>query len=474
MNNKPRTAIPLNLILFIGLFITSFLLPTWALANTTEATQNTTITASWLRYAAYIVVIIGGGFGGMIYSLSRNRGAVQPYRFKRSIEQGDSHYFTFNLGIYSDILIGIGGGIIIFNLIPSISKSDLFLTLIDESESMGIVMSLLMKILALSMIGGFAGKSLFDEAARKISREMDQVRDEAASVSNQLNQLQTITNQQADLEILLNALTDPTIPPLPPNQEDDFKQLIISAPLHIRHQVFSACQQAHNRNRCTIKGKPSSAEEINHINSCIGLQTQLIPAFEALIQAAHSGHAASDKHSDPFTHRYLAHRGFIHKQLAQGQDLLQQKSTAANHWRKAEESLKQAIEARDKQQINRHMYWHYNLDWMLCHLRLGHIEKVTKELQQGDVRDWISGLANEGFVIANLSALPQDLLDLILETYPELEDQFKSNKKVKKDILKPEKPPSSQTFNNASADSRSKSTTQSLATLEQIRLGESL
>ena len=474
MKNKLSMTIIKKVILFAGLFSISLLLPAWALANTNEAAVNTTTTEHWLQHAAYVIVIIGGGFGGMIYSLSRNQGAVQPYRFKRSTEQGSSHYLTLNLGIYSDIFIGIGGGVIIFNLVPNISDGDLFSTLMKNSENIGGAISILMKILALSMIGGFAGKSLFDEAARKISREIDQVRDEAASVSNQLNQLQTVTNQQAELEMLLNALTDPTIPPLPPKQEDDFKQLVISAPMHIRHKVFSACQQAHNQNKFIVKVKRYSTEEINQINSYIGLQTQLLPAFDALIQAAHSDNAVLNEQPDPFKHRYLAHRGFIHKQLAQGQDLLQQKSTSANHWRKAEESLKQAIDARDRQENNRNMYWHYNLDWILCHLRLGHKEKVLKELQRGEVRDWISGLKNEGFVIANLRALPQDLLDLILETYPEFNDEFKSNKRTTKEDLTPRKPPSISDNKDVSNHSSSKSINQSLATLEQIRLGDNL
>lgn len=468
MKTKLSATVIQKVVFFAGLFAISLTLPTWALANTNEATAN-----NWLQHAAYVIVIIGGGFGGMIYSLSRNQGAVQPYRFKRSTEQGSSHYLTLNLGIYSDIFIGIGGGVIIFNLVPNMSDGDLFSTLMN-SENIGAAISILMKILALSMIGGFAGKSLFDEAARKISREIDQVRNEAASVSNQLNQLQTVTNQQAELEMLLNALTDPTIPPLPPKQEDDFKQLVISAPMHIRHQVFSACQQAHNQNRFIVKVRPSSTEEINQINSCIGLQTQLLPAFDALIQAAHSDNAVLNEQPDPFKHRYLAHRGFIHKQLAQGQDLLQQKSTSANHWRKGEESLKQAIDARDREENNRNMYWHYNLDWILCHLRLGHKEKVLKELQRGDVRDWISGLKNEGFVIANLRALPQDLLDLILETYPEFNDEFKSNKRTTKDDLTPSKPPSISDIKDISNHSSSKSINQSPATLEQIRLGDNL
>jgi hypothetical protein len=370
----------------------------------------------WLRYAAYFSVLLGGAGGGLIYSISRNRGAVIPHIVRRRTEEGVHTYVTLNLGFLAEILIGMGGGVIIFNLVPSNAQSDLFTSLLDSSCSWGTALSLLMKILALALIGGFAGISLFDEAAKRFNRELEEVRNQASSARGEVERLQHTAHQETELQYLLSSLIDPTLPPLSQGQEDKLLQLVVDAPLNLRNKVFERCQRAHSDQLLPMDGTALAPDQVN---SRVSLQKQLLTAFDALIAAADE-QERKGAGTDAQKHRYLAHRGFIHNQVAMGCELMGESSNALPHWRQAEDNLDLAIQLRDRSASDRNRFWHYNLDRMLARYRLGREQEVVEELQDRKIRTWIETQKDAGFVKANLRVLPADFLRFLASTIPEL------------------------------------------------------
>jgi len=282
----------------------------------------------WLRFWAYFLVVIGGAHGGLIYGISRNRGVIVPHYERKQNKESNTTYTKLDLGYLGDILVGIGGGIIIFNLVPQ-TDPDIFVTLLNSWENFGKIASLMMKVLALSLIGGFAGISLFDEAAKRISQELEDVRSQASANSGLINQLQGEGDLEAQIQFLLNPMTDPSIPPLSPSQGLEFKTAVLKAPLYLRNKVFERLQNAHNTYLISGNDPPLSKPDIE---THITLQKSLLIGFESLIAAAEE-QEKNKLPADLNKHRYLAHNGFINDQIALGNEALGLQGNTSQHWR---------------------------------------------------------------------------------------------------------------------------------------------
>jgi hypothetical protein len=266
---------------------------------------------SLLKYVVYLSVLIGGALGGLIYSISRNRGFVVPHWDLQSTEDNllpstssiessanparetktgiAPTYTKYDLGTFADILVGIGGGIIIFNLVPQ-GDTDLFEGLLNAAtdptkpNGLGTVVSQLMKILAISLIGGFAGISLFDEAAKRISRQLEDSKVEILTNRGKIQQLQQNDQQESDIQFLLNPLVDPSLGPLSETQKDALKSSVIKAPLNVRNKVFERLQKAYDSNSISGTGKEFLDEA--DIQTRMTLQEGLLAGFDALITAS--------------------------------------------------------------------------------------------------------------------------------------------------------------------------------------------
>ncbi|MFN6337429.1 MAG: hypothetical protein ACK41W_01685 [Cyanobacteriota bacterium] len=360
--------------------------------------------AAWLRFWLYLCVIVGGAFGGLIYGLSRNRGAVIPHFMRLQDVGGASGFQKLDLGFLGDMLIGIGGGIIVFNLVPQADR-DIFESLFLNYSDVGKVASLLMKIMALSLIGGFAGISLFDEAAKRISRELEEVRAQAQANSGLIHQLKSVDALEAQIQSLLNPLIDPSFPPLNESQKEAFKQLLIKAPKNLRNKVFERLQTAFNAHLISSHDIRLSPQEIN---IRLNLQECLTAGFDALLAAA-DDYEQKTKEKDVDKHRYLAHKGFIHDQLAIGNELKGLQAT--QHWLQGEEDLSGAIRLRDEIPADRENYWFYTLERMLCRYKLGKREDVIAEINSQAVERWVH--KNRGVISASLKIQPDDFLDFL-------------------------------------------------------------
>lgn len=417
----------------------------------------------WLRFWAYFLVVIGGAHGGLIYGISRNRGVIIPH-FQRQQNKGENSTFTkLDLGYLGDILVGIGGGIIIFNLVPQ-TDPDIFVSLFRNSADFGRIASLMMKVLALSLIGGFAGISLFDEAAKRISQELEEVRSQANATSGLINQLQGEGDLEAQLQYLINPMTDPSIPPLTESQNLEFKTAVLKAPLYLRNKVFDRLQTAHNNNLITGNDPPLSKPEIQ---TRLTLQKSLLVGFESLIAAAEE-QEKNKLPADLNKHRYLAHNGFIHDQIALGNESLGFQGDTSQHWRQGEENLNAAIVLRDQIAGNEETYWYYNLERMLCRFKLGKRSQVTDEINDEKTIRWIN--RDPGIVYAQAKFMPGDFLEFLRTSSsnkPELKDLVD---KLTTPPTTTQPPPTSQGVGSGVAGATPEPTpTPLLTTLQRIR-----
>jgi len=391
-----------------------------------------------LRYVVYLSVLIGGGLGGFIYSVSRNRGFIVPHWVAHQVEgqaeleppSGDGAlrptprgrtavtltYTKYDLGTIADIIVGIGGGIIIFNLVPQGGDSDLFKSLLNQPVSLGSAVSEVMKILALSLIGGFAGISLFDEAAKRISRQLEDTQTDVLFNRGKIQELQKNDQKESDIQFLLGPLVDPSLQPLSDSQNDALRGHVLEAPLNIRNKVFDRLQKSHDSH--LITGKDAGFLDDAEIETRMTLQQGLLAGFDALIDAAKE-QTRSGAGDDAFLHRYLAHRGFVHLQLGAGSERLAGLAgKASQHWREAEDSLTQAIDLRDRNASDRQMYWHYSLQRMVARFKLGDTAPIEAEIKQPEVQTWLR--KSRGIVHAVLKSLPEDFVAFLNGPLPEL------------------------------------------------------
>ncbi|MCT0232675.1 MULTISPECIES: hypothetical protein [Synechococcales] len=369
---------------------------------------------SILRYVIYLSVPIGGALGGFIYSISRNRGFIVPHWVQQPKEDNENQdigstvatdlaYTKFDLGTVADLLVGIGGGIIIFNLVPQ-GQEDLFEGLLNYKASLGTAVSVVMKIMALSLIGGFAGISLFDEAAKRINRQLQETQSELLVNRGKIQQLQQNDQQESDIQYLLNPLVDPSIGPLSDTQKDALESSILKAPLNIRNKVFERLQKAYDSNSITGTGAAALTEA--EIQTRMTLQEGLLAGFKDLITASEE-QKSSGKGEDAFLHRYRAHQGFVHIHLGAGSERIEGKNgNASRHWRQAEESLTLAIQLRDLSAADKEMYWHYSLQRMVARYKLDNTEPIQAEINQPEVKKWLN--KDPGILHAILTSLPAD------------------------------------------------------------------
>jgi len=391
-----------------------------------------------LRYVIYLSVLIGGALGGFIYSVSRHRGFIIPHWVTQQAEgQADlelqsgeglvrpaprshgsekSTYTKYDLGTVADIVVGIGGGIIIFNLVPQGGDSDLFESLLNQPVSLGTAVSTVMKILALSLIGGFAGISLFDEAAKRVSRQLEDAQTQVLVNRGKIQELQKNDQQESDIQFLLSPLVDPSLQPLSDSQNEALHAHVLQAPLNIRNKVFERLQKAHDSHLLT--GSDAGSLSGPEIETRLTLQQGLLAGFDALIAAAKEQKRTGGG-DDAFLHRYLAHRGFVHLQLGAGSERLGGPGgNPSRHWREAEESLTQAIDQRDLSAADRQMYWHYSLQRMVARFKLGNTDPIKAEINQPEVMQWLN--KSRGIVHAVLKSMPEDFVAFLRDLLPAL------------------------------------------------------
>ena len=326
-----------------------------------------------------------------------------------SLTEGEDlrRYVKWNLGFFQDMLVGIGGGIIVFSLIPQVGNNTLFEELLKDCPSMGTAAETLVKIVSLSLIGGFAGISLFSEAAKRINMEVvDQIKAQTNAQGQLITAIKEGNAHESEIQLILNRVVDPSIGVLSPSEAERLRQAILKAPIQVRNMVFEKSQQSLQANRILgvsdLLGTPEIQAKLTQLGS-------LLPVFKDLEDAARQENPAfnganfNGAHGDLNLHRYVAHQGFVHKQLAIGHSLLGEESQASQDLNDADRLLTEAIALRDtprSEAITRE-FWHYGLDRAFCRFRLGQVPRAQEDLTAPQARFWSKTL-DPGVVTTNL------------------------------------------------------------------------
>jgi hypothetical protein len=369
------------------------------------------LVAFLLRFG-YLLIVIGGALGGLIYGITQHHGAVMPHQV--SLMEGEDlrKYVKWNLGFFQDMLVGIGGGIIVFSLIPQVGNNALFEELLIDCPSMGTAAETLLKISSLSLIGGFAGISLFSEAAKRINMQVvDQIKAQTNAQGQLITAIKEDNAQESEIRLILNRVVDPSIGLLSPSEAERLRQAILKAPIQVRNMVFEKSQQSLQTNRILgvsdLLGTPEIQAKLTQLES-------LLPVFKDLEDAARqenpafnganvNGANVNGAHGDVNLHRYVAHQGFVHKQLAIGHSLLGEEGQASQDLIDADRLLTEAITLRDaprSEAITRE-FWHYGLDRAFSRFRLGQVPRAQEDLTAPQARFWSKTL-DPGVVTTNL------------------------------------------------------------------------
>ncbi|MFM7641928.1 MAG: hypothetical protein ACKO45_10315, partial [Cyanobium sp.] len=204
----------------------------------------------------------------------------------------------------------------------------------------------------------------------------------------------------------LNRVVDPSIGALSPSEAERLRQAILKAPIQVRNMVFEKSQQSLQTNRILgvsdRLGTPEIKARLTQLES-------LLPVFKDLEDAvrqespAFNGANVNGSHGDVNLHRYVAHQGFVHKQLAIGHSLLGEDGQASQYLIDADRLLTEAITLRDaprSEAITRE-FWHYGLDRAFCRFRLGQVPRAQEDLTTPHARFWSKTL-DPGVVTTNL------------------------------------------------------------------------
>jgi hypothetical protein len=363
------------------------------------------LVAFLLRFG-FLLIVVGGALGGLIYGITQHHGAVMPHQI--SLMEGEDlrKYVKWNLGFFQDMLVGIGGGLIVFGLIPQVGNNTLFEELLKDCPSMGTAAETLVKIISLSLIGGFAGISLFSEAAKRINMQVvDQIKAQTNAQGQLITAIKEGNAQESEVRLILNRVVDPSID-ISPSEAERLRQAILKSPIQVRNIVFERSQQSLQTNRILgvsdLLGTPEIQAKLAQLDS-------LLPVFNDLEDAARQENPAfngvnvNGSHGDINLHRYVAHQGFVHKQLAIGHSLLGEAGQASQDLIDADRLLTEAITLRDaprSEAITRE-FWHYGLDRAFCRFRRGLLPQAQEDLTTPQARFWGKTL-DPGVVATNL------------------------------------------------------------------------
>jgi hypothetical protein len=155
------------------------------------------VSGGWLKIGTMFCILLGGAAGGFIYSLIQIKGLQLPQTVESRVKLQDESsviHKIIDLGWLGDVILGIGGGILIFLVLPysgdGTVSSNVAKVIQDGNE-----IPYLLRVVATSMIGGFASRSIFDEASKTFKKKLEGLSDKVDEQKNEINSLgQDVTN----------------------------------------------------------------------------------------------------------------------------------------------------------------------------------------------------------------------------------------------------------------------------------------
>lgn len=234
-----------------------------------------------------LVIIVFGAFGGLLYSL-RSRKAELPYvvnvEKQSSIDQEATYKKVVYLGVLADCLIGIGGALVVFLLLPPI-----------EGE--------IVKLLATATIGGYGGRSLLDQALGTVIKKQEELQDKVDQTQQEIDQAKEQAEKDAQTLKLLSLYLDTSLT-LTVEETEKLIANIKEASRITRTQIFGLTKLA------LVENRELSEKDLTDEKSPKRLVVENArKVFQALQE--------SDRNYD--NHRYPAHVAYAYMALQQWQ-----------------------------------------------------------------------------------------------------------------------------------------------------------
>lgn len=296
-----------------------------------------------------LYVTFFGGLGGLIFSI-QSRSLKLP-----EIQSSESE---IDLGFVADILVGISGSFIIFLILPFDFNSQNQGGSGNQSGFEGL------KIVATSILGGYAGRSLFKVAYGKLSMDIEQIQTSQKQLKTSQKEAQRqlremSESQKKDIKVtgLLNKYLDNTANSDERNELLDSIKTPKELPPDVRIHIFSEVKKFRmnawyrmNDRRYMYsddenKLKPTNENFILERRQEISL---VIPILEALIQSM----GENDKDKDEQVYAELA---FALKDSA-----VKNNEEEIDNYKKAKKNIEKAIEIRDKNEKKGYVVYEYN------------------------------------------------------------------------------------------------------------------
>jgi hypothetical protein len=360
---------------------------------------------AWMKIATLVFILFGGAAGGFIYSLIQVKGLQLPQTVESRVKLDDERsviHKIIDLGWLGDMVIGIGGGILIFLVLPSFSEGTA--SNIGNVINTGNEISYLVRVVATSMIGGFASRSIFDEASKTFKKKLEGLSDKVdgqiieisslgqnvTNIDNSINNIDQSNRLDSIVRQLLPRQLDPSLKAVEGEEWKQLSDALICSSSSTKRRVFEEVRKTIDDHWITklhftvfsSEGLPEDLKEDSLDPSVIDQRIDVLKQASAilplLVQSAVTDQQQAENMDDD-QHRYLAHIAFCQEQIESGKKL--NKPEYACNWQSPREYIEQAINKRNMLDSNaKEEFWHYDLHQLfyLSELRVPNIEANRK------------------------------------------------------------------------------------------------
>ena len=246
-------------------------------------------------------------------------------------QAGSDKKHILNLGWIADCAYGIAGAFVVFLILPTELDTQ---NSNPESLLIGLSLISLIKLIALSIVGGYGGRSLVDRALSNIIKDVEEAKEEAKEANQKIKQIQDIDTLALELTNL--QLDDG-------EEEQDLQKL--------KESIMKASKAA----RFEIFKEARIVREANWKEN-VSLMERTIPIFEALIE-----NESGEKY-----HRNYGQLGYALKDQG-GKD------ETKKDWKRAYDELSAAINLRNKEGKDGFLMYEFNR--AICGIKLGFDKK---------------------------------------------------------------------------------------------------
>jgi len=204
------------------------------------------------------VVAFSGGFGGLLFAMRQSTRGSQLFTPQFSFDE-ESRWL--DIGCLSDAFYGVAGAFVIFLVTPGMSEAVPNVAMISASARIETVD--LLEVIAVAVVGGYAGRALMDKASDSIAKVEQSVDDLKTEVSSRIEEQEAKSQNREGVMAGVFQQLDLDEAPV---SEEVLNELIGNASYEAKRSAYFTAKRAYF-------GKPADYAE------------RAIPVLRALISA---------------------------------------------------------------------------------------------------------------------------------------------------------------------------------------------